>query len=150
MIRTRSAIIPTRRIAVIEMPRRAARIGTIRSATLPLRDYVVGWSTVNDEPPESSGNFLSTVLAQQDQARLNTPGTLDYTPASDTPTPNVAPWNSWQSPNCPADVPAWTPDGATPAAPPAEPGGVPFVWAIAGILAAAAAAKYVFSGKGKH
>lgn len=38
---------------------------------------------------------------EQARTRETTPGTLTYTPASETPGMNVAPWNSWLSPNCP-------------------------------------------------
>ena len=40
------------------------------------------------------------VMQRQNQAILNNPGTLAYTPASSTPAAAVAPWNSWLQPNC--------------------------------------------------
>ncbi len=57
------------------------------------------WTTISDATPDSSDNWLSYKMMEQARARSVTPGTLTYTPASTTPAPNVAPWNSWLTPN---------------------------------------------------
>jgi hypothetical protein len=98
MIHTTAKGTPKRRIAIIAMPRpQRARMGSIGAAPPP----AISWTTLSDETPDSSANWMSYTLMQQATAREATPGTLTYTPANNTPAPNVAPWNSWLSPNCP-------------------------------------------------
>jgi hypothetical protein len=92
MIRSDSSITPTRRIAVIGIPRpQQTRLGMIRPAR---SGEPLGWCTVSDEGPESSANFLATASMRQRAATQQTPGTLLYTPACYTPAENLAPWNS--------------------------------------------------------
>ncbi len=128
-----------RRIAVIAVPRpQRARMGYIRQGgPVPAG---TPWTTIAFETPDSSAGWISTQLLQQAQARQTTPGTLSYTPASVTPAPNVSPWNSWLSPNCP--------DGSTTAADssgaPITPAGRSWLWAIVGVLGAAASAVYLY------
>lgn len=103
---------------------------------------VVAWTTISDEAPDSSANFMSVVLQRQAAARQSTPGTLNYTPASDTPAANVTPWNSWLSPNCPlpGSVPATATDAATAAS---ADNGMSKFWAVVGLLGAAASTVYL-------
>lgn len=90
MTRTTNAA-PQRRIAIIGIPRpQQTRLGMIRPARM---GEAIGWCTVTDEAPESSGNFLATALMRQRIASQQTPGTLLYTPAPHTPNMNLAPWN---------------------------------------------------------
>lgn len=97
---------PARRLAVIRLPRpQRARMGSIGNGQ-PARDTTTAWTTIQDETPDSSANWMSYVLMEQARARETTPGSLTYTPASDHPAPNIAPWNNWLSPNCPAGQPA--------------------------------------------
>lgn len=147
---------PTRRIGVIALPRpqqaRLGRLGVIRNALPP----PVAWTTISDQVPDSADNFLSSVIQSQNAAILATPGTLTYTPASNTPAQNVAPWNSWLQPNCypdptgPSDQSAGAPD-ATGAAPATNQprsalnsGSPSPFWLIVGILGAAASATYLY------
>jgi len=118
MIRSHFAGVPTRRLAVVEIQRQRARLGHLvgligPGGQVPNRDTAVAWTTVNDETPDSSGNFLSSVIADQNSARTSMPGTLAYTPANTTPPPVVAPWNSWLQPNC-------APAGSIPTTPNAQ------------------------------
>lgn len=97
MIRQTQSENARRRIAVIEMPRpQRARMGSIGQTPAP----ILAWTTINDSTPDSSDNFMAQVINRQNWARLNQSGTLAYTPASVTPAPNVAPWNSWLQPSC--------------------------------------------------
>lgn len=164
MIRTSHLQGPsTRRIAVIEMPRpQRARLGVIRAEDWPEDRVTAGWTTVAFEnPADSSANFLAGVVAQQNAAMQQTPGTLTYAPAAIYPTPNVSPWNSWLQPNCPPGAqpangssaaspsPASSPD-ASPS--PASGSGAPTspVWIALGILGALASAKYLFGKEGRQ
>ena len=91
MIRTNPNSTPTRRIAVIGIPRpQQTRLGMIR----PARPAPIGWVTVRDEGPESTGNFLANAIMRQRIATQQTPGTLLYTPACTVPPQNFAPWNT--------------------------------------------------------
>jgi hypothetical protein len=136
---------PARRIAVIEMPRpQRARMGSIGcAADYPSRNTAISWTTVTTEAPESTGNFMSSVLAKQNLARTTTPGTLTYTPANNTPAQNVAPWNSWLQPNCP-------PGGMNPPATATADDSVPAPrspWLILiGVIGGLASAKYLLNG----
>lgn len=105
MIRNHFNDPPRRRLAVVELPRpqraRLGHLGVIRDgAAFPSRDTAAAWTTTSPELPESSGNFMASVISAQNANSTTTPGTLTYTPAQSTPAPNVAPWNSWQQPNC--------------------------------------------------
>lgn len=144
MIRATSFNPPKRRIAVIEIPRpQRARLGSIRNGD---PSPIVAWTTLTDEAPESSANWMSLILTQQAQTRQTTPGTLVYTPASDTPQQNVAPWNSWLQPNCPPGTAA----DAT-ATDPAAPRAVSkLLLLFTGITAAAAAAYLMAEAERKH
>lgn len=106
----------------------------------------VAWTTISDEAPDSSANWLSYKLMEQATARDTTPGTLTYTPANNTPGMNVAPWNSWLSPNCP-------PAGYMPAPATADPGTAMAgdhsnLWLLFGGVAAAAGALYIANNIG--
>ncbi len=94
---------PRRRLAVIATARpQRARLGIIRPGSAANGANLSGpeaWTTISDATPDSSDNWLSYKLMEQQRARSITPGTLTYTPASTTPEPNVAPWNSWLTPN---------------------------------------------------
>ena len=144
---TLGAATPKRRIAVIEMPRpQRARMGSIGYGN-PARDGAVAWTTISDEAPESTGNFMSSVIAKQNLARTTTPGTLTYTPANNTPAGNVAPWNSWLQPNCGASGSSTA--ATAPAAASADTSVTPSrsPWFIAlGLIGALASAKYLFTG----
>jgi hypothetical protein len=134
MIRTTQQNNPTRRIAVIQIPRpQRARMGSIGPGSAA---PVLAWTTIEDAAPDSSANWLSYKLMEQARARETTPGTLSYTPASDTPDPNVAPWNSWRSP----DVAATAQDLAAPPLPDHST-----VWLMIGILVATASATYLLN-----
>lgn len=129
---------PARRIAIIKMPRpQRARMGSIRAEPPP----PIGWTTITDEAPDSSANWLSYVLMGQARTRENTPGTLTYTPASDTPGQNVAPWNNWLSPNCPPAAAA--PDATAAASPDYSK-----LLIVFGLVGAAAAATYLVNSAG--
>lgn len=124
-------------------------MGSIGPAPPP----AIAWTTISDETPESSANWLSYKLTEQAVARQTTPGTLSYTPASDTMPQNVAPWNSWISPNCPLPGLGPTPVTAPPA--PVSPfaGVQPFTRVLflgLGILGGLASAKYLASGNGRR
>lgn len=142
MIRDSSFRPEARRIAVVKVQRPLkARIGTIGTAP-PGRTSVTSWTPTAPAPADSSANWMSFILAQQNHARIVTPGTLSYTPASTTPAPNTAPWNSWIQPNCEP--------GATPATPgvdtspgPATNAGSSIFWKLLGILGGAAASVYL-------
>lgn len=143
---------PARRIAIIEMPRpQRARMGSVGcSENYPNRNTAIAWTTVTTEGPESTGNFMASVIAKQNNARVTTPGTLTYTPANNTPQPNVAPWNSWLQPNCPdpGSAPAPTPDAqtmTTTGAPPASIGRSPW-FILLGVIGGLASAKYLLDG----
>jgi hypothetical protein len=142
MIRSHEQGTPKRRIAVIEIHRpQRARMGSIGPAPPP----VLAWTTISDEPADSSANWLSMKLLEQARARQTTPGTLTYTPASDTPAPNVAPWNSWLMPNCDP-----TSADATPAPPAPSVAGTsdyPKVWLAIGLITAAASLTYLFNNE---
>jgi hypothetical protein len=130
-----------RRIAVIRLPQSGrARLGVIRGNELPSPGGP--WATLTDQTPDTSQSWLATVLIKQDEAVANTPGTLTYTPASVTPPQNVAPWNSWVSPNCPAPNQP-PPVTAAPLSPAAAPTKVNLFHIMAG-LGAAASAMYLF------
>jgi hypothetical protein len=148
MIRTTMNGNPKRRIAVIRIPRpQASRLGVIRVGQ---PRPAVTWTTVTDEVPDSSANWMSNVLAQQQYARTTTPGTLTYTPANNTPAPNVAPWNSWLQPNCApaASSAAFDPTatGMTAIAGGAAAGAPSKIWLFLGLLGAAASVKYLVRG----
>jgi hypothetical protein len=134
---------PTRRIAVIAMPRpQRARLGIIRPGDPAGYGPPLAWTTISDMQPESSMNFMSAVIARQALAMQTTPGTLMYTPAPIGPAPNVPPWNSWLQPNCP-------PSAINSAAGTiAQMAGNESFWIGAGLAAAAASALYLLR-KGK-
>jgi len=134
MIRSHNEGTPKRRIAIIQMPRpQRARMGSIG----PVPPPPTAWTTISDETPESSANWIASIMQRQATARETTPGTLTYTPAATTPAPYVAPWNSWLSPNCP-------PAGATAAPEPATVKPTKW-WLILGAIGAAASLKYLLS-----
>lgn len=104
MIHTlRGTAAPRRRIAVIQIPRaQKARLGLIHDGSVP-RDTVIAWTTISDQEPGSSENWLAYVLQQQAAVRQSTPGTLMYSPgaAAALQLPRAtAPWNSWQTASC--------------------------------------------------
>jgi hypothetical protein len=115
MIRTHFTGMPTRRLAVVDMSRpQRARLGSIGNGDPAMsRDGAVAWTTVSDEAPESSANFIASTISAQNAAATTTPGTLTWTPANTTPAQNVAPWNSWTQPNC---LPAGLTPPSTPSA----------------------------------
>jgi hypothetical protein len=122
MIRSNSAASPRRRIAVIGIPRpQQTRLGMIRPAAGP----AISWCTVNDEGPESTGNFLANALMRQTLATQQT-------------RPNVAPWNSWAMPYA---VPGTT----------SSPGtgriGHGLLWIAASVAASLVTAAYLAKGK---
>jgi hypothetical protein len=135
-----STTAPRRRIAVIRMPRpNRARMGSI--GPIPAPAY--GWTTISDATPDSSANWLSYVVKQQNQTALTTPGTLDYTPAALTPPAVVAPWNSWNAPNCPPlRLPA-----VSPAAAATVSATTPTDWPKTAALLAAAAGLVFYFGR---
>jgi hypothetical protein len=103
----------------------------------------LGWCTVSDEGPESSANFLATVLMRQRSATHQTPGTLLYTPACYTPSENLAPWNSaWT--NYRSRVNATSQDSA-----PAAGGGTGqhLLWMALTVAASVAAASLLTKGR---
>ena len=135
MIRSNSAASPRRRIAVIGIPRpQQTRLGMIRPAAGP----AISWCTVNDEGPESTGNFLANALMRQTLATQQTPGTLLYTPAPVTPRPNVAPWNSWAMPYAVA---------GTTSSPGTGKIGHGLLWVAASVAASLITAAYLAKGK---
>lgn len=138
MIRTTLQGTSKRRIAVIRIPRpQSARLGSVGAPPPP----AYAWTTVSDEDPSTADNWQSYVLMNQARARETTPGTLNYTPASDTPAPNVAPWNSWLMPNCGAGSATPAPDpGAAAAAAPAD---YSKLWLLIGLVGAAASLTYL-------
>jgi hypothetical protein len=96
MIRSNPVVTPTRRIAVIGIPRpQQTRLGMIRPAAY---GQPAGWTTLNTEGPESSSNFLANAMIRQHTATQQTPGTLLYTPACTVPPMNLAWWNSYTGP----------------------------------------------------
>jgi hypothetical protein len=101
---------PRRRIAVIAVPRpmraRLGRMGIIRDGE-PATAGVL--TTLTDATPDTSDNWIASVIQQQQNALLTTPGTLQYIPAPRTPYPIVAPWNAWGTFNCDAGSPAIAP-----------------------------------------
>lgn len=136
---------PKRRIAVIAMPRpQKARLGSIGPGEPAGYGPPLGWTTLSDMQPESSMNFISTVMSKQALAVLQTPGTLNYTPAPTGPPQNVPPWNSWLQPNCPPAADS----GSGPVASILASGGSDLFWTGVGLLTSAAALAYLF-GKGK-
>jgi len=139
---------PKRRIAVIQVPRpQRARMGSIGSGYPASGGRAIAWTTISDATPDSSDNWMSLKLREQARARETTPGSLSYTPASDTPAPNVAPWNSWANPNCGLlpQQQAPTRRAAAPAAPEPTEGKESKLWLIVGLLGAAASATYLFN-----
>jgi hypothetical protein len=153
MIRTNLQTVPKRRLAVIAIPRpQQTRLGVIRDGNPAGYGPPVAWTTISNEGPESTGNFLSSVMAKQQYATLNTPGTLSYTPAAGmSPAENVPPWNSWLQPNCPPGSPAAAASSATPAAAAAAALGSPpdFFWVAVGLMTSAAAAVYLYQAAQK-
>lgn len=148
MIRTNPNVQPKRRLAVIGIPRpQQARLGVIRDGNPASYGQPVAWTTITTEGPESSSNFLSSIMARQQAATLTTPGTLTYTPAPSGPAVNIPPWNSWLQPNCPPPTPeeaaAAAADGSAPATAP------DLFWVGAGVVTALAAFSYFFGKKGK-
>lgn len=138
---------PKRRIAVIAMPRpQKARLGSIGPGEPAGYGPPLGWTTLNDMQPESSMNFISSVIAKQALAVLQTPGTLSYTPAPTGPPQNVPPWNSWLQPNCPPAAADSGPAGDAAAILSATGGGS--FWLGFGLVASAAFIGYAM-GKGK-
>lgn len=135
---------PTRRIAVIAMPRpQRARLGIIRPGDPAGYGPPLAWTTISDMAPESSMNFISSVLTRQQLAVQTTPGTLTYTPAPNGPMPNIPPWNSWLQPNCP-------PTAANGSAPASAAGTTVMsdgAWIGAGLLALGLGALYLLKGK---
>lgn len=149
MIRDHFTGTPGRRIAVIEIPRARARMaGVGEAANYPSRDTAVAWTTISDEAPESSANFMASVISKQNSARLASPGTLAYTPANTTPDQNVPPWNSWSQPNC------LSPDSSSPSTPTAvatAPDSSISGWLLfAGLIGGLASLKYIFSSDGRR
>ena len=139
MIRTTPAS-QKRRIAVIAVPRpQRARLGLISDGwpTPP----GTPWTTISLELPDSSANWIGYKLTEQAIARQTTPGTLSYTPASSTPAPNVAPWNSWLSPNCGPAASSSATDALGAAATPSTRS---WLWLLIGGLGAAASAVYLY------
>lgn len=142
MIRTHfNAPPPKRRIAVIQIPRpQRARMGSIGNGQ-PAGPGVA-YTTVSLESPDSSANWMSLQMLRQAAAAQNTPGTLIYTPANNTPAANVAPWNSWLSPNCP---PAADSSVSTAAAVTASLGKFGWLWLAAGVVGGLASMKYILA-----
>jgi hypothetical protein len=101
------------------------------------------WTTLSDATPDSSANWQSYVIRAQNQTALTTPGTLQYTPAPITPAPVVAPWNSWNAPNCPAPIAS----AAVPAAAAPIPATTPTDWPKTAALLAAAAGLVFYFGR---
>lgn len=102
---------PTRRIAVIELPR-LGRVGSIGPAGIP-NGQVEAWTTIGSDQPSTADNWLAFVLQRQTQTRETTPGTLLYTPSpgpGQFTAPVQAAWNSWGGDQCNAD-------GSAPVAP---------------------------------
>jgi hypothetical protein len=142
-----------RRIGIIQLARPQARLGglgIIRDGSTAAARNIAGWTTLQNQTPDSAQNWISGQLVNQSTARLNTPGTLSYTPASATPGAPVAPWNSWLQPNCRSGSATST----TPATSSslsgigrirgcADTGGNPIV-VLAALLAGAASAVYLF------
>lgn len=92
---------PKRRIAIIQNARpQLARLGGLSDGDVNRAD-TIGWATVSDAYPDSSDSWLAYLMQGQQYARTTTPGTLQYTPASNTAMPAVAPWNNWIQPNNP-------------------------------------------------
>lgn len=145
MIRSHFEGVPNRRIAIIELPRpQAARLGIIRPGE-PARDTAVAWTTVSNEPAESSANFIAMTINRQNLASTQTPGLLTFTPANTTPAPNVAPWNSWLDPNCLPPGVAAPPTPTAQLAPAADPVSK---WLIfAGLIGGLAALKAMVGGR---
>lgn len=120
----------------------------------PARTSAIAWTTISDEPADSSANWMSSKLLEQARARETTPGTLNYTPASNTPAQNVAPWNSWLTPNC------WPPPQAGGGAAPATddsairaaavPGPSRLVLVFGALVAAASATYLINSVSGRR
>ena len=149
MIRTNPHAQPKRRIAVIAIPRpQQARLGVIRDGNPASYGPPVAWTTISTEGPESSSNFLSSVLARQAAAAIDTPGTLNYTPAPSAPAMNVPPWNSWLQPNCPPMSPEE--EAAAAAADPAAGATQDLFWVGVGLITSAAAVAYLFGKKGRR
>jgi hypothetical protein len=155
---------PTRRIAVVEVPRgRNNRLGRIGS----IRDY--NWSNIppiasmTDEPylpaaPTTAGGQVDTsvptsaawmaqILQRQSDQRESTPGTLTYTPVT-PPQPNtVARWNSWAGP-CPPNssaIASTAVSGGAPSSNGAAGFNVPALVYVAAALGAAASAAYLLN-----
>ncbi len=148
MIRTTTPLNLKRRIAVIRpAATHTARLGSINSGYATVAGPHMAYTTLSVMEPESSQNWMSLILARQDRARTETPGTLFYTPANRTPAPNIAPWNSWRQPNCPAPAPSAI-------APAAAAEQESKFWMIVGALGAAASGLYILKnlagGDGKR
>lgn len=132
-----------RRIAVIQVPRpQRARMGSIGDGS---PGVALAWTTVSDSgPADTSQSWLAFKLMEQARARETTPGSLNYTPASTTPVPNVPPWNSWRNPACQLLPPA-------PAAVAPKPKEESKLWMLVGLLGAAASVTYLYNNsKGKR
>ncbi len=129
---------PARRLALVQLARpQRARMGSIGPTPPP----ATAWTTIETETPDSSANWLSYVLTGQARTRQTTPGTLDYTPASATPGANVAPWNSWLTPNCPRPEQAEMSPAAEAIADYSK------LFLLFGLVTAAAAGAYLLSGE---
>lgn len=151
MIHTTHNPTPARRLAVIEIPRpQRSRMGSIGDG-YPARDTTIAWTTIEDAEPSTSDNWLADLLSRQAYARNTTPGTLTYTPASATPAPNVAPWNSWLQPNCGdgSGAPPASPTQMNGVTPSSSPGAetTSKLWLGIGLFTAAAYAAYVMADR---
>lgn len=153
MIRTTHPQDLKRRIAVIDVPRRqSARLGVIRQGgSLIDRRNAAGYTTLNWQVPDNAQAWMAQIVQRQQDAQQNTPGTLVYTPANNTPMQNVAPWNSWVQPNCGTGAPA--PGGAPTSGGAVMPNGDPVaasqppisgLFIAVGLLGAAASAVYLY------
>jgi|SRR6185295_16068264 len=148
---------PRRRIAVIQIPRaQRSKLGAIRAQNWiagPNTTALNSWTRVHDMIPVLMRNSSSVtadewqalVLQAQQQAALQTPGTLAYTPAPSLPSGATieAPWTSWQTDDCNPNAGSLVSLGApSPAVAPPE-----FdysKWAVvAGIIGAAASLMYL-------
>lgn len=159
MIRTSHPQNLKRRIAVIDVPRRqSTRLGVIRQGgSLIDRRNVAGYTTLDWQEPDNAQSWLANIISRQQDTQQNTPGTLVYTPANNTPMQNVAPWNSWVQPNCGDGSPDGGPASSASAGSPSSPGDaiaamqppISGLFIAVGLLGAAASAVYLYrSAKG--